>query len=136
MWVIVLAANLLGACIFAGLLTIPGIFKPEVNAALSAIAGEVTKSAFLPTFCRAVFAGWLIAMMVWLLPSARSARLLTILIITYVVSLGHLSHIIAGSVEAAYAVLTGIATIHAFCMSFLVRPCSATRWEALHSWRC
>ncbi len=46
-------------------------------------------------------------MMVWLLPSARSARLATVLLVTYVVALGRLSHIIAGSVDAAYAVLTG-----------------------------
>jgi formate/nitrite transporter FocA (FNT family) len=67
-----------------------------------------------------VFAGWLIAMMVWLLPSARSARLLTVLLITYVVSLGHLSHVIAGSVEAAYGVLTGSASLQSFGAAFLL----------------
>ncbi|MGZ9111966.1 MAG: formate/nitrite transporter family protein, partial [Rhodoplanes sp.] len=55
-------------------------------------------------------AGWLIALMVWLLPSAGSARLFVILLLTYVVALGHLSHIIAGSVEVAYAVLGGHAS--------------------------
>ncbi len=120
LWTIVLAANLVGAWIFAALLTIPGIFHPDVTVALSSMAADVTKSAFLPVFCRAVFAGWLIAMMVWLLPSARSARLLTVLIITYVVSLGRLSHIIAGTVEAAYAVLTGLASLQDFCASFML----------------
>jgi formate/nitrite transporter FocA (FNT family) len=74
----------------------------------------------MATFFRSVFAGWLIAMMVWLLPSARSARLLTVLLITYVVSLGHLSHIIAGSVEAAYAVLRGAASLQDFTLSFML----------------
>jgi len=43
--------------------------------------------------------------MVWVLPSARSARLFVILILTYVVGLGHFPHIVAGSVEAAFAPL-------------------------------
>jgi formate/nitrite transporter FocA (FNT family) len=120
LWAIVLAANLLGACIFAALLTIPAVFRPEVTTALSDLARESMSASFLPTFCRAVFAGWLIATMVWLLPSARSARLLLVLIITYVVSLGHLSHVIAGTVESAYAVLTGLASLHAFFLSFLL----------------
>jgi formate/nitrite transporter FocA (FNT family) len=120
LWSIVLAANLAGACLFACILTIPDVFKPDVQGALSAIAGEMMKAAFVPTFCRAVFAGWLIAMMVWLLPSARSARLLTVLIITYVVALGRLSHIIAGTVEAAYAVMIGLASLQGFCVSFLL----------------
>jgi formate/nitrite transporter FocA (FNT family) len=42
------------------------------------------------------------------------------MLITYVVSLGHLSHVIAGSVEAAYAVLTGAASPQGFALSFLL----------------
>jgi formate/nitrite transporter FocA (FNT family) len=120
LWLIVLVANLLGAWIFAALLTLPGVFRPEVTTALSGMSAEMIRSGFGPNFVRAVFAGWLIAMMVWLLPSARSARLLTVLIITYVVSLGRLSHIIAGTVESAYAVLIGLAPLQDFCSSFLV----------------
>ena len=55
-------------------------------------------SPFWVTMLKAIFAGWLIALMVWLLPSSGSARLFVILLLTYVVGLGHLSHIIAGSV--------------------------------------
>jgi formate/nitrite transporter FocA (FNT family) len=120
LWAIVLLANILGAWIFAALLTVPGVFRPDVVSALSALAVQTTQSAFVPVFFRSVFAGWLIAMMVWLLPSARSARLLTVLLITYVVSLGHLSHVIAGSVEAAFAVLTGAASLQAFSLGFLL----------------
>lgn len=120
LWAIVLVANILGAWIFAALLTLPGLFQPAVGQSLAALAGQTMQAPFLATFCRALFAGWLIAMMVWLLPSARSARLLTVLIITYVVALGHLSHIIAGSVEAAYAVLTGAASGRDFIVAFML----------------
>jgi formate-nitrite transporter family protein len=65
-------------------------------------------------------AGWLIALMVWLLPSARSGRLLTVLLITYVVGVTRLSHIIAGSTEVAYAYLAGLASLHDYFLRFLL----------------
>lgn len=54
---------------------------------------------FGTTLLRGIFAGWLIALMVWLLPFAESARVWVIIFITYLVGLGHFSHIIAGAVE-------------------------------------
>ena len=55
-------------------------------------------------FIKGIFAGWLIALMVWQLPVAEAGRIHVIIIITYIVGLGELSHIIAGSVEAIYTV--------------------------------
>ena len=107
LWAIVLSTNLAATWVFAALLTVQGVFKPPVLAALADISTSGMAAPFLPTFIKALFAGWLIAMMVWLLPSARSARLLIVLLVTSVVAVGQLSHIIAGSVDAAYAVLTG-----------------------------
>lgn len=69
---------------------------------------------------RGIFAGWLIALMVWLLPSARSAKLLVIVLITYIVALAHLPHIIAGSTEAAYAVLTNRGTLTEYWLTFFL----------------
>jgi formate/nitrite transporter FocA (FNT family) len=74
---------------------------------------------FGPTFLKAVFAGWLIALMVWLLPSARSARLLTVMIVAYLVSLARLSHIVAGSVEASYAVMSGSVHLTDYFVRFM-----------------
>jgi formate/nitrite transporter FocA (FNT family) len=72
------------------------------------------------TVVRAVLAGWLIALMVWLLPSARSARLLTVLLITYVVAACNLSHVIAGSVEGLYAVFSGAVGLGDYFFVFLI----------------
>ncbi len=120
LWAIVLAANLVGTWIFAALLTPEGVFRPEVTAAMHELSVAPLQGGFGATVLRALFAGWLIAMMVWLLPSARSARLATVLIVTYVVALGGLSHIIAGSVDAAYAVLTGAAPFGDYLIAFLL----------------
>ena len=97
-----------------------GLLRPQVYPTLVELAMATMESPFWVTMLKAIFAGWLIALMVWLLPSAGSARLFVILLLTYVVALGHLSHIIAGSVEAAYAVLGGHASFGAYLMAFLL----------------
>ena len=120
LWAIVLAANLVGTWIFAALVHVHQVFTPDVDAALQSVAVEAIPPVFYATLLKAFFAGWLIALMVWILPSAQSARLITILIITYVVSLAHLSHIVAGSAEAAYSVLSGTASFGDYLFYFLV----------------
>ncbi len=120
LWAIVLVTNILGTWIFAALVHVPTIFPADVNAAMQTIAQQAIPPDFAATLLRAFFAGWLIALMVWILPSAQSGRLLTVLIVTYVVALAHLSHIIAGSAEAAYAVLSGTANLTQYFTLFLV----------------
>ena len=120
LWAIVLLTNLIGTWIFASLIHHPALFSNDVNHALGDIAKQAVSPGFDVTLVRAFFAGWLIALMVWILPSARSARLLTVLLVTYVVALGHLSHVVAGSSEAAFAVFSGAATIGQYFSLFLL----------------
>jgi formate/nitrite transporter FocA (FNT family) len=120
LWGIVLIANLVGTWLFAAMIHVHQIFTPDVDLALESIAVEAIPPIFYATLLKAFFAGWLIALMVWILPSAQSARLITILIITYVVSLAHLSHIVAGSTEAAYSVLSGTASFGQYLVYFLL----------------
>ncbi|WGS54966.1 formate/nitrite transporter family protein (plasmid) [Paraburkholderia sp. D15] len=121
LWAVVLLFNLVGTWIFAAMLRIPGIFTTDVDNALCSISVDaITSLKPIPTVVHAILAGWLIALMVWLLPSARSGRLLTVLLITYMVGVSHLSHIIAGSTEAAYAWLAGIASPDDYFFRFLL----------------
>lgn len=119
-WAIVLVFNLAGTAVFAGMLQIKGVFSPEVTASLAQVAHAPYSGDFAVTLVRAIFAGWLVALMVWLLPSARSARLLTILLVTYTVGVSRLAHVIAGSVEACYAVMIGSASVGDYFIVFLL----------------
>lgn len=65
-----------------------------------------------------MLAGWLIALMVWLLPAAEGARSFIIIIIAYVVALSGFPHIIAGSVEGAFLVQIGQASWSEFAVRF------------------
>ena len=120
LWAIVLLANLAGALIFAGVVGNLDVFQPQVRAAFADIGREALRNDFGGVFVRGIFAGWLIALMVWLLPGADVSRLHVIVIITYVVGLGSLSHVVAGSVETLYLVVTGAASWLDFLGHFLV----------------
>lgn len=119
LWVIVLFANLAGTWIFAGVLAMPSSLSQKLAPVLDQLAQAPYESAFGSTTLRAVLAGWLIALMVWLLPSARSAAVLIVALLTYVVAVCGLSHVIAGSVEAAYAVLRGHQVVQDYLLRFL-----------------
>lgn len=107
LWAVVLASNLLGGLIFAWAVGRTDVFEPAAHQAFREIGVEALRGTFGAIFLRGVFAGWLIALMVWLLPLADTARVGVIILITYVVGLGGLSHIVAGSVEAFYAAVVG-----------------------------
>jgi formate/nitrite transporter FocA (FNT family) len=118
-WAVVLAANLVGALGFAALIAPRGLFPDPVYQSLVETGHEAVSGAFWPTLIRSVFAGWLIALMVWILPSARSARLLVILLITYVVAVGRFSHTVAGAIDAAFLVFSGNGGVSDFLVGFL-----------------
>jgi formate/nitrite transporter FocA (FNT family) len=119
-WAFVLVANIAGTLIVARLLSIEGLFADPVRTALVGLAHDSVSGPFWPTLIKAVLAGWLIALMVWLLPSAKSARLFVIILLTYVVAIGRFSHIIAGSVEAFYAMFVGEASLRDYLVGFFL----------------
>ncbi len=120
LWILVLAANLIGAVIFAWIAAHTGVFRPEVRDVFQTLGLEGLKGDFSSVLFRAIFAGWLIALLVWLLPFAESSRLWVIIIITYIIGIGGFSHIIAGSVETLYVVTVGAASWGDFFLKFVV----------------
>lgn len=107
LWAVVLGANLLGTMAFATMLYSISSLDPFPTPTLAAIAGDSVQGGFWSTMARAIFAGWLIALMVWLLPFAETGRIWIIIILTYLIGIGGFPHIVAGSTEAFYALLTG-----------------------------
>ena len=100
LWSVVLAANIVGALLLSGAIARLPVVDPLVKEAATAIGMEAMSHGFMTVLVRGIFAGWLIAMMVWLLPFAESGRVWVILIVTYVVGLAGFAHVIAGTAEA------------------------------------
>ena len=120
LWASVLTANLAGSFCFAMLLWLLSYFEFNLYQELMDMAQKSIKTGFWDTFVSAVFAGWLIALMVWLMPFAETARVHIIIIITYLIGLGGFAHIIAGSVGAIYEVIISSATIGFFLVNFFI----------------
>jgi formate/nitrite transporter FocA (FNT family) len=119
-WAIVLLTNLMGTALFALLMSLDGLFPAGVTSAMQHVGSAVVSEEFLPDLVKSIFSGWLIALMAWVLPSAKSARLFVVMLFTYIVALGGLPHVVAGSVEAAYAVIMHLASFQNYLLHFLL----------------
>ena len=87
---------------------------------MGAIAHEALRHGFLTTFASGIFAGWLIALMVWMLPAASRNQVSVISIMTYLIGIGGFAHIIVGSVEILYLVVTGDIGIATYISRFFI----------------
>lgn len=120
LWTIVLCGNLLGTLAISLLIAHAGAFEPPVQKAFAEISHDAIAHDFAATFVKAIFAGWMIALMVWFLPATGSAAPFIIMLMTWLVSLCSLAHVVAGSVEAFYLVVTGAATIGEYIQRFFL----------------
>jgi formate/nitrite transporter FocA (FNT family) len=105
LWSIVFSANLLGAFAIAWAISAAPIVPPEAREAIVAVADESLGRTFWAMFWAAMIAGWLIALIVWLLPYAESSHFWVIVLLTYLIGLGHFPHIVAGAVNVFVAAL-------------------------------
>jgi formate/nitrite transporter FocA (FNT family) len=110
LWGVVLLANLIGSLLFALALGKFEVVEPQMERALSEIAAETLRFGASVTFLHAIYAGWLVALMVWMLPAAETAKPLIIIVMTYLIGIGGFAHIIAGSTEVFYAAVRHEAT--------------------------
>ncbi|MGN6554172.1 MAG: formate/nitrite transporter family protein [Verrucomicrobiota bacterium] len=110
LWSIVLVANLLGALAAAWISNASTAFSAEVQSEFSKIGHDAMAFPFATHVVRGILAGWLIALMVWLLPFAESARVWVIIILSYLVGVGHFSHVVAGAVQVFFLAVAGEAS--------------------------
>jgi formate/nitrite transporter FocA (FNT family) len=120
LWAVVLLSNIVGTALIAAATALTSAFPPHVHTAFSHIGQAALSHGFGTTFVRGVYAGFLIAVMVWLLPGADAARLWIVVLLTYVIGLGAFSHIVAGSAECFYVIFTGQRGLGDYIVGFFV----------------
>ncbi len=107
LWGIVLAANLTGCLLSSIFLAYSGVLAADVAQQVTAIGLHMMENTPSEMFIKGIAAGWLIAALVWMLPSAEGNEFVLITLMTYLIALGDFTHVIAGSVEALYLLLLG-----------------------------
>ena len=111
-WVLLLVGNLLGALVLAVVLARTPMVTELLHPHLAALAAHATAGGFWRVAYQAVFAGWLIALLSWLLASTyqTGAQLVLIWLCTAPIAAFGFRHSIAGSVEAFYRAAAGTAS--------------------------
>ncbi|MFZ3234232.1 MAG: formate/nitrite transporter family protein, partial [Stellaceae bacterium] len=107
MWGVVLAANMTGTFVAALFCTVTPALAPELRAAMIEISQATMALGWVEMLFRAIGAGFLIAAMVWLIPSAEGAQFHVITMVTYLIAIAGFTHIVAGSVDGFLLVLNG-----------------------------
>jgi formate/nitrite transporter FocA (FNT family) len=85
-----------------------------------AIAREATDKPVLAMFFQAITAGFLMAALVWLLPSAEGGQFLVIVSMTYLIAISGAAHIVAGSIESFMLLFAGETTLGSLVGGFAI----------------
>jgi formate-nitrite transporter family protein len=109
LWAIVLPANLIGAALFALVLARTGSIEPSMHGSLLETARNATKGGAALVFIKAIWAGWLVALMAWMIASTHEtiAQIALIWLTTAPIAGLGFKHSIAGATEAFYRVFAG-----------------------------
>jgi formate/nitrite transporter FocA (FNT family) len=118
LWGLVLVANLIGTLCAALFCRFTSAIPPDVQAAMLTLSRESVAHAPLEIFFKAIGAGFLIAAMVWLLPSADATQLQVIILMTYLIAVAGFAHVVAGSFEGFMLVLSGRLDLWAMLAGF------------------
>ncbi|HZO92545.1 MAG TPA: formate/nitrite transporter family protein [Candidatus Baltobacteraceae bacterium] len=107
LWLVVFVGNLAGTAIASAWVAFSGAFTPEQQHAFAQIAKDAVAPSTVHVFTKAIFAGWVIALMVWLLPLTEVFAPVIVIILTWLISAAKLEHVIAGSADTLYGLWTG-----------------------------
>lgn len=107
LWALVFAGNLVGAAAAAAFSVKGGLLDPAMTAALVETSRHAIDHSAAANFSQGILAGFLIAALVWMLPTLKGQEFLGIFAITYLIGAAGAPHVIAGAVETFAVVFSG-----------------------------
>ena len=107
LWGSTLVFNLVGVLVFALLISRDGVLDPGPAVVLRELAEKKIDFSLSTAFIKAIFAGWLMTLLTWLLIAAEgfSSKLLLIWIMGALIVLGQFNHVIISAAEIWIAIL-------------------------------
>jgi formate/nitrite transporter FocA (FNT family) len=107
LWAIVLTANFVGTFFAAAFCTFTPVLSDDLLNSMQDISRVLLSVSWWSMMLHGISSGFLIAAMVWMIPSAETAKFAVITLMTYLIAIGGFTHIVAGSMEANMLVLSG-----------------------------
>ncbi|MGH8486698.1 MAG: formate/nitrite transporter family protein [Pseudomonas sp.] len=118
LWSVVLLGNLAGTVLVSYVMLNLPIFDSKTDEAFLDVGRKVLENDLSQMFAKGIISGWMIATMVWMIPSMEHAKIWIILMITYLMALGDFTHIVVGSVEVSYLAWAGEVSWPVFWLDF------------------
>ena len=108
-WAIILAMNLVGTVVFSVFVAHTSVVFDPYRPIYRAMGTPLVSHSFLEATLAAVFGGWLIALMAWLIEAVEgsTAHVLVIYVVAYLVVGLELYHCIIGSIEVLLGMFAG-----------------------------
>jgi formate/nitrite transporter FocA (FNT family) len=109
LWGVTLAFNLVGVLIFALLISRPGVLDSGPTDVLIGIAERKVDYNLSTAFIKALFAGWLMTLLTWLIVAAEGfgAKLVIVWIVGSLIVLAEFNHDVISASEIWIAMLSG-----------------------------
>lgn len=108
-WTVSLLSNLLGAFIFAWLISRNGVLNPQAVGYIRSLGVEKVSSPFWISFTKALFAGWLMTILTWLMLACSTIgqRIAVIWMIGTLIIVGGFNHSVISAAESFTAINLG-----------------------------
>lgn len=121
-WGVVIAGNFVGVAVGAYVLAETGVLGPETLAAAESFGTHGLETGWWDVFFKGVFAGWLVAGLVWLDHSMRDSvsRILVVYFIMFTVPAADLFHVITSMGDALFVYFRGEAALADLALEFVV----------------
>jgi formate-nitrite transporter family protein len=109
LWAIVYPANVIGSALFALLMTESGAVNGDVVHRLAGLGAEAAAGSFGQVLWGGVVAGWLLALVAWLVEATEQAvaQIAAVWFLTFLVGFGAFDHCVATTVEVAAGLFNG-----------------------------
>jgi formate/nitrite transporter FocA (FNT family) len=107
LWAIVLAANLVGTFATALIALTIHTASPEHIGGMLEVSRHAAQTSGWAAFARGIPAGFYMAAIVWMLPSAKGFEVVVIGVFSWLIAAGEFSHVVASSTEMFMLVLNG-----------------------------
>ena len=120
MWGLVLAANFAGTLLAALFCSFTPVLEESLRQAMLEVSLHTLSHGWFEMLVSGISAGFLIAVLVWLMPSAEGAEFQMIVVLTSLIAAGGFQHIVAGSMEAFMLGLAGQLSVAQILFGFIV----------------
>lgn len=120
LWIIVFVGNMVGTFAFGLFSYLDLAHQPAIAAEVHRLSIEAMEGYMTAPFAAGIPAGFMLAVLVWILPNLERQELPTIAIVTWLMAISGVAHSVVGSAEMWVTILHGDIGLGAGLLGFLI----------------